>query len=61
MIKAPFDINQGFLFFEILSSNTTDFDFILIDMVNPYNINYYSHIDKKNIICKEIFYVKIYN
>jgi len=56
-MKTPFDINQGILFFEILSSNVNDVDFILIDMINPYEINDYVKLDKKNTIFKEIFYV----
>ena len=58
LIKAPYDINQGILFFEILSSNVNDFDFVLIDMVNPYEINDEVNLDKKNMILKEIFYVR---
>jgi hypothetical protein len=56
-IKTPYDINQGILLFEILSSNLNDFDFTLIDMVNPYEINDEVYLDKKNMILKEIFYV----
>lgn len=57
-MKAPYDINQGILFFEILSSNVNDLEFHLIDMVNPYEINDDVKLDKKNMIFKEIFYVR---
>lgn len=57
-MKAPYDIIQGILFFEILSSNVNDLEFHLIDMVNPYEINDDVKLDKKNMIFKEIFYVR---
>jgi hypothetical protein len=46
--------------FEILSSDKDDIEYTLLDMVNPYEINDITTIDKKYIIFKENFYVNIY-
>jgi hypothetical protein len=58
-MKTPFDFKKGNLIFEILSSNKDDIDYTLLDMVNPYEINDITILDKKYMIFKEIFFVII--